>query len=113
MLGGKLEPGMHVSYCGREQFIEKRLPDDHLQLKDVATNQFSAHAAEKLQSDLFDGALTMLGYAGEYKRLKERQEKTRVGDITALEDDDPRKVEARWREHYVKALDAVNSRRNS
>jgi putative transposase len=111
MLGGKLEPGMHVSYCGREQFIEKRLPDGRLQLKDVATNQFSAHAAEKLQSDFFAGDLTMLGYAGEYKRLKERQEKTRVCDITALEDDDPRKVEARWREHYVKALDAVGRSR--
>src|SRR5436309_14743296 len=100
MLGGKLEPGMYVSYCGREQFIEKRLPDGRLQLKDIATNQFSAHAAEKLQSDLFDGALTMFGYAGEYKRLKQRQEKTRGGDIAALEDDDPRHDEARWRQRH-------------
>lgn len=107
MEGGRLEPGMHVSCGGREQVIEKYLPDGQLQLKDIATNQFTAHYAEKLRSGLFAGDLIMLGYAGEYRRLKEHQKKTRVSDLTALEDDDPRKIEAHRREAYVLALDAV------
>jgi putative transposase len=107
MLGGRLEPGMHVMYCGREQLIEKRMSDSQLQLKDIATNQFSVHAEEKLKNSLFTGNLIMLGYAGEYKRLKERQKKTHVTDLIALKDDDPRKVEAQWREGYVLALDAI------
>jgi putative transposase len=107
VLGGRLEPGMHVMYCGREQVIEKWLPGDQLQLKDIATNQFSAYTVKKLLGDLFGKCLTMLGYAGEYKRLKERLKKTRVSDITALEDDDPRKKEAVWRQEYVLDLDKV------
>jgi putative transposase len=105
MQGGRLEPGMHVIYCGREQIIEKWLSDEQLQLRDIATNQYSAHTAEKLRNDLFDNNLTMLGYACEYKRLKERKEKIRVNDLTALENDDPRKKEAQWRQEYVLELD--------
>jgi putative transposase len=107
MQGGRLEPGMHLLYGGREQVIEKWLSDDQLQLKDIATNQYSAHMTEKLRSDLFAKNLAMLGYAGEYKHLKERKEKTRVSDIMALEKDDPRKKEAHWRQEYVLELDRV------
>lgn len=107
MLGGKLEPGMHIMCGGREQFIEKRLSGGQLQLKDIATNQFIAHDEEKLRSALFTGELILLGYVGEYKHLKEHQQKTRVSDLTALENDDPRKVEAQWRQAYVLALDVV------
>lgn len=111
MLGGRLESGMHVTYGGREQLIEKRLSGGRFQLKDIATNQVATYEEEKLRRSLFAGDLIMLGYAGEYRRLKERQEKTRVSDLTALEDDDPRKAEAHWREAYVLALDAVGRSR--
>ncbi|HEV2864650.1 MAG TPA: Mu transposase C-terminal domain-containing protein [Pyrinomonadaceae bacterium] len=100
-----LRPGMHLLYGGREHIIEQRLPDRSFQLKDLATNQYTAVTEGALVDGLFnEGQVELLGAGREYAYVKERSEKTRVGDLTALADDDPRKKAAKRRLAYVEGM---------
>lgn len=106
MMTYTLRPGMHLLYGGREHVIEQRLPDKSFQLKDLATNQCDAMTEERLLDALFDGHVELLGAGREYSYLKEHKERTRVSDLTALPDGDPRKKEARRRLAYIKEMNA-------
>ena len=99
-----LRPGMHVLYGGREHVIEQRLPDNSFRLKDLATSQCTAVANESLVDGVFEGQVELLGPGREYVLVKEHKEKTRVGDLTALADDDPRKKAAKRRLAYVEGM---------
>jgi putative transposase len=95
---------MHLLYGGREHIIEQRLPDKSFQLKDLTTNQCEAITEERLVDALFDGQVELLGAGREYAYLKGHNKRTRVSDLTALADDDPRKKEARRRLAYIKEM---------
>jgi putative transposase len=99
-----LRPGMHVLYGGREHIIEQRLPDNSFRLKDLATSQCTAVANESLVDGVFEGQVELLGPGREYVLVKEHKEKTRVCDLTALADDDPRKKAAKRRLAYVEGM---------
>jgi hypothetical protein len=99
-----LRPGIHLLYDGREHVIEQRLPDNSFRLKDLATSQCTAVANESLVDGVFEGQVELLGPDREYVRVKKHNEKTRVADLTALADDDPRKKAAKRRLAYVEGM---------
>src|SRR5689334_14249522 len=103
MSKNRFHKGMHLLFQGREYVIEKRLPNSDLQLKDIATNNFRSVAELSLIDAWFEGQLEFLGDAvttvAQRKAAKEF-----ISDLSALEDDDPRKKELKRKYAYLKAV---------
>lgn len=104
MLAQRLKRGMCLELDGREYSIKERLASGELRLRDVATEVRRIETEQFLIDALFDGRLKLLGEAREYSYLQKRVAQTLVSEITALEDSDPRKAEARRRLAYIKAI---------
>jgi len=104
MRGQRLNKGMHIIYSGREYTIEKRLPSGDLQLKNIITEKCEAIAEKTLIEALFAGDAQLIGESREYSNLSEKQRHNRINDISALDDNDPRKIMAKRRLAYVIAV---------
>jgi putative transposase len=104
MLGYRFEPGMHFIQQNREFVVEQCLNDSDIQVKEVATNEFTARSVSSLITALFDGDLMLLGDDNNYQVLQRRLSKSRINDLSLLEKNDPRKIEAYRRYEYVKEI---------
>jgi putative transposase len=107
MLQHRLSRNMQLTLRGREYVIEKRLPDKKIRIKDILTDQRIAIYEEELADALFQREAELLGHDRNQDALKKRLEKTRVSDITCLNDDDPRRKELFRRIAYVQAVTAA------
>jgi putative transposase len=104
MLGYRFEPGMHFIQQNREFVVEQYLTEDELQVKEVATNEFTAKPISLLLTALFEGDLILLGDNRNYQFLQQKLAKSRGSDFSLLDKNDPRKIEARRRLEYVKEI---------
>jgi len=95
---------MHIELRGREYVIEARLPDGNLRLKDVAFNESKPVPEATLVEALFEGEMKFLGDRAT-TLVQRKMAQAFVDDLNMLAEDDPRRVEAKRRYAYVKALD--------
>jgi putative transposase len=94
---------MHLKLRGRECVIEDRLPNGHLRLKDVAFGESKSVSEVELVDALFDGQLVLLGDSKTTVAQRNAAELF-IDDLNMLDDDDPRKKEAKRRWAYVKVI---------
>jgi putative transposase len=103
MSKNRFHKGMHLLFQGREYVVYERLPNSDLRLRDIVTNNFRAVAELCLIDAWFDKQLEFLGDStttvAQRKAAKEF-----VSDLSALEEDDPRKKELRRRHAYLKSV---------
>src|SRR4051812_30891331 len=103
MPGYRLSQGMHLELRGREYVVEKRLPSEELQLKDVASETCIAVTDAELQDAYVRQSLRFLGdsrsTAAQRKAVCEF-----VKDLNVLPKNDPRKKVMDRRFAYVQAL---------
>lgn len=104
MQGQRLRKGMHVKFAGQEYRIEQRLPNDELQLKHLATEMLTSKWESELIQAIFANEAELLGSSHEVSYLQMRQAKSLVSDFSALEDNDPRKFEAKRRLKYINEI---------
>jgi putative transposase len=104
MLGYRFEPGMHFIQQNREFVIEQCLIDDEFQVKDLATNEHTLKPLCSLVDAWANGSLELLGDDDNYQSLQQRIVKARTNDLSLLDKNDPRKVEAYRRLEYVKEI---------
>lgn len=97
----RLDPGARFRQQGRDYCIEEALPDGRLGVRDLATGSPGSVTNEEFVAAVFDGSLEVLGPACEAEALERHTDLTRVPDLSALTQDDPRRVEAIRRFHYV------------
>lgn len=98
---------MHIQYKGREYRVEERLPNRDLRLKDIALDESRPVPEKELVESLFEGHLEFLGDSSVTVTEREMA-KHLVDDFNMIEDDDPRKVEARRRLAYMTGIDGAN-----
>src|SRR5258705_7165205 len=92
--------GMHLELRGRELVVERRLPDSRLELRDVVTRICKYVTDIELVDDWGRGLVHFLG--DQSCSVAERKNTEHfIADITALDDDDPRKLVMRRRYSYV------------
>jgi putative transposase len=99
---------MHIEFRGREYVIEQRLPNQDIQIRDIALNESKPIAQDSLLDALFDGQLEFLGDGGTTSSIQRKMIQSFVHDITILESADPRKIEFKRRLAYVKQIRAAN-----
>jgi putative transposase len=104
MAGYRFSQGMHIQFRGREYEIEERLPNGDIRLKDIAFNESSPVPESDLTDAMFEGELEFLG-GPEVSLIQRKRIENFIDDLAALKNDDPRKIETKRREAYVKALD--------
>jgi putative transposase len=104
MKGQRLSRGMQLKFAGQRYSIEKRLADDELQLKHIATEALTAKPEKEILKALFEGAAELLGTNGEAEVLLARRHWASVNDFEALDESDPRKREALRRLKYIEAV---------
>lgn len=95
--------GMHVLFQGREYEIEARLPNSDLRLKDIVANSVTAVAEINLIDAWFEGYLEFLGDT-DTTVVRRKAAKEYVADLSALEDEDPRKKELKRRHAYLRPV---------
>jgi putative transposase len=95
---------MHLTIRGRDFSIEKRLPNNEIQIKDVVTNEYFAKPESLLVELLFQGEAELLGDNRNQDFLKKRLEQTRVSDLTLIDEADPRRPAFERRRSYVRAV---------
>lgn len=100
----RLARGMQLTIRGRDYTIEKRLPNNEVQIKDVVTNEYSAKSERLLVDLLFQGEAELLGDNRNQDFLKKRLEQTRVSDLTLFDEDDPRRPAFERRRSYVRGV---------
>lgn len=100
----RFEPGMHFLQQGREYVVEDYLLGSKLQIKDLVSCEFTSRPVEELVEALFDGSLEMLGDNNNASFLEAKIAKSRVNDLSYLNDDDKRKIEAYRRLEYVQEI---------
>ncbi len=99
----RFQRGMRLTFNGREQIVEERLPNGDFRLKDIALNESQPIPESTLVEALFNGQLVFLG--DERAALTQRRAmELLVEDLNMLSDDDPRKKEAKRRWAYVEAI---------
>lgn len=99
----RLHRGLHVRLQGQgECVIEKRLPNGSLQLKNVATNQYTSVTEEKLIDALFSGALDLLGESNGSSLSESRTTRNLASELSLLSE--PIKEEVKRRFAYVNAV---------
>lgn len=103
----RFQRGMHITLRGREYIIEDRLPNKELRIRDISLDEANTFRESELVDALFEGQLVFLGNS----KTPDAQRKTAeaiVDDLNMLADDDPRKIEAKRRWAYVRAI--INSK---
>jgi putative transposase len=100
----RLARGMQLTIRGRDYTIEKRLPNNEIQIKDIVTNEYSAKSESLLVELLFQGDAELLGDNRNQDFLKKRLERTRVSDLTLFAEADPRRPAFDRRRSYVRAV---------
>jgi putative transposase len=99
----RLHRGLHVRLQGHgECVIEKRLPGGSLQLKNIATNQFTTITEEKLIDALFSGALDLLGESNGLSLSENRITRNIASELSLLSDSMKEEVKRRFA--YVNAI---------
>lgn len=101
---------MQLTIRGRDYTIEKRLPNGEIQIKDIVTNEYLAKPEALLVKLLFDGEADLLGDNRNQDVLRKRLERSRVTDLTLLDEADPRRPEFERRRAYVRAVMKENPR---
>lgn len=100
----RLRIGMRFIKQGREYLIEQRLSDKEIRIKDVAYNTSSPKPMRELIDELFTGKLELIGEDDTRSKLKEKLRRSRITDISQLDDNDPLKLEIVRRFHYVREM---------
>src|SRR5437868_3339508 len=95
---------MQLTIRGRDYTIEKRLPNGEIQIKDIVTNEYFAKPEGLLIELLFQGEADLLGDNRNQDVLRKRLERSRVTDLTLLDEADPRRPEFERRRAYVRAV---------
>jgi len=103
MAKNRFHEGMHILFRGREYEIDSRLPNSDLRLKDVVAASFTAVAELCLINAWFDGHLEFLGDTGT-TIVRRKAAKEFIADLSALDDEDPRKKELKRRYAYLKSV---------
>src|SRR5436305_8931326 len=103
MSRNRFQKDMHIEFRGREYVIESRLPNGDFRMRDVAFDESRTVGEAELVDALFDNQLMFIG---DVKMMVAQREavKLLIDDLGVLEDDDPRKVEAKRRWAYVKTI---------
>ncbi len=108
MPNNRFHRDMHLLYNGREYVIEKRLPNNDLQLKDIITNKYFSASEELLRDAWFDGQMEFLGDATT-TYAQRKAAKALNTDVSALDDNSSKKRELKRRYAYVsKVIDLVS-----
>ena len=97
----RLRLGMRFVRQGREFTIEGPLPENRLRIKDTVTGVSDDETRTDLLDALFSGKIELLGEEDERRVLLEILARTKVSDLTLLDESDPLKLEAIRRHHYV------------
>ena len=97
----RLRLGMRFVRQGREFTIEGPLPENRLRVKDTVTGVSYDETRADLLDALFAGKIELLGEEDERRVLLEILARTKVSDLTLLDETDPLKIEAIRRHHYV------------
>jgi putative transposase len=103
MSKNRFHKGMHLLFKGREYVIENRLPNGDLQLKDVISNTFRAEAELSLIDAWYESQLEFLGDSAT-TAVQRKAAKEFIADLSALEENDPRKKELKRRHAYLKSI---------
>lgn len=103
MSKNRFHKGMHLLFKGREYVIEGRLPNGELQLKDVISNTFRAEAELSLIDAWYESQLEFLGDSAT-TAVQRKAAKEFIADLSALEENDPRKKELKRRHAYLKSI---------
>ncbi len=99
----RLYQGIHLEMKGREYVVERRLPDSRLELRDIITHICTYDTAEGIMDAWARGLVRFLGDQN-CTVLDRKNAEHFIADITALSDDDPRKLVMRRRYAYVRGL---------
>lgn len=99
----RFQKDMHIELCGREYVVEALLPNGDFRVRDVALNESKAVTEVELVDALFGGQLAFLGDSKTTVVLREAAERL-IDDLNMLDDEDPRKIEAKRRWAYVAAI---------
>src|SRR5262249_53639826 len=97
----RLRIGMRFVEQGREFIVEGPLPENRLRVKDTVTGLSHDETMAGLLDALFAGKIELLGEQDEHRILLEAFARTKVSDLTLLDEADPLKLEALRRHHYV------------
>lgn len=100
----RLSRGMRIEWNGFEYLIEERLSDGQLRLLNKHNDERRCVEESLLVDEKFNGRLKILGHKNESQVLDEKIQKNHVFDFTALDKNDPRKIEALRKFEYVKEL---------
>lgn len=103
MSKNRFHKGMHLLFKGREYVIENRLPNGDLQLKDVISNTFRAEGELSLIDAWYESQLEFLGDSAT-TAVQRKAAKEFIADLSALEENDPRKKELKRRHAYLKSI---------
>jgi putative transposase len=95
---------MKVEWNGIEFQIEERLSNGKIRLLNKCTEERRIIEDITLIEARFDGNLKILGQNNESQNLKQKIQKNRVYDFTALDESDPRKKECLRRLAYTKEM---------
>jgi putative transposase len=111
--GRRFAREMKIDWNGVEYEIEERFQSGRLRLLNKLSLERREVAEAQLVDDLFDGSLKMLGIDNEERTLEIVIEHSRVQDFTSLDDDDPKKIDAKKRLTYLKGIFAENGKQVS
>lgn len=100
----RLSRWMKVEWNGIEFQIEERLSNGKIRLLNKCTEERRIIEEITLIEARFDGNLKILGQNNESQNLKQKIQKNRVYDFTALDESDPRKKECLRRLAYTKEM---------
>jgi putative transposase len=106
MSGQRLTRGMKILWNGSEFVIEERLSDGRLRLLNKLNDERRLVEKMELIEAASNGNLKILGSNNETRNLEEKMQRNRIYDFTALDDDDPRKIEAIKKYEYIRNLTA-------
>jgi putative transposase len=104
----RLYKGLHFELWGREYVVEQRLRTNHLQIKDVITNEFRSIAENKVFDAWISGDLRFLDDDRDSRLAQRKATKTYIQELSLLNDTDPKSkriktdFQRRWK--YVKAI---------
>jgi putative transposase len=100
--------GMHFLFRGHEYVIVDGLPDGRIRIRNTVSDETQLISEQELIEAAFKEEFEFLGDSV-ITRERREQVKSLVDDLSMLEDNDPRKIEALRREEYLQAIDKNDS----